>query len=177
MTWLGTNSGKRIDLLQPDPEAFTLEDIATGLSRVARFNGQTSRRYSVAEHSINVASLVAPKYRLAALLHDAAEAYICDIPSPLKALLGSAYREVEHRISRAIGHKFGVDLVNLPDCVKQADHIMLITEHHLLQAVPCDWMWDEAFVRLTSLPYTARDEYAAAAALTIKVLEYSNTGG
>lgn len=177
MTWLGTNSGKRIDLFNPDPNNFTLEDIAMGLSRVARFNGQTKVRYSVAEHSINVASLVPPKYRLQALLHDAAEAYICDVPSPLKKLLGPTYSSIEERIASAIGERFGIDLVNLPACVKQADHIMLITEHHLLQEKPCDWLWDAHSVRLTRIPWRAYSADGAAAMFKAKVLEYAHEGG
>lgn len=139
MTWLGTVSGKRIDLLNPDPEQITLPDIAHGLSRMCRFNGQILGFYSVAEHSVNVANLVTKEQKLQALLHDASEAYICDVPTPLKRIIGPAYKEIENRLMAAIGSKFGVDLQNLPAGVKRADRVMLVTEHRALQVPALDW--------------------------------------
>lgn len=137
--WLGTFGGKRIDLDTPDPEQVTLEDIACGLSKLCRFNGQIDTFYSVAEHCLNVAALVPPEYKLQALLHDASEAYICDIPTPLKWQLGEAYCEVERRVQAAIGKRFGVDLVSLPAVIKAADKIMLVTEHGVLQKKGPPW--------------------------------------
>lgn len=142
MTWLGTNSGKKIDLLNPDPDQITLEDISCALSKVSRFNGQMSQFYTVAQHSIYVASLVTREHKLQALLHDATEAYICDVPTPLKRLLGAQYKEIEDRLARAIGSKFGVELVDLHPSVKSADSIMLMTEHEKLQAKPAVWEVD-----------------------------------
>lgn len=104
---VATVSGRRIDLRDPQPEAFTLEDIAHGLGNVCRFSGQTRQFYSVAQHSIMVAELVPPEARLAALLHDASEAYIQDVPAPLKALLPE-YALIEHRIEAAIAVRFGL---------------------------------------------------------------------
>lgn len=144
MTWLGTVSGKKIDLLNPDPEQITLEDIAHALNCIPRFNGHTKQPFSVLQHSIGVADLVADKYKLAALLHDASEAYICDIPSPMKRLLGESYYAVERRLQAAIGSKFGVDLVNLPLAVKRADAIMLMTEHDMFQNSK-DLQWEVDF--------------------------------
>ena len=86
--WLGTVTGKKINLLNPDPDQICLEDIALALEKMPRFNGHTTSNWSVLDHSLAVASLVTPEYKLQALLHDATEAYICDIPSPLMALLG-----------------------------------------------------------------------------------------
>ncbi len=71
MSWLGTNSGKKVDLLHPDPSQICLEDIAHGLSNLCRFNGQINRFFSVAEHSMYVAALVPNRYKLQAILHDA----------------------------------------------------------------------------------------------------------
>lgn len=155
MTWLGTNSGKKIDLLKPDPAQIDLDDIAHALSFVPRFMGQTDRFYSVLTHSVNVASLVPPQFKLAALLHDATEAYIGDVPTPLKDLLGNSYRDVEARLAIAIGTRFGVRcfLHSLPDVIKQADRIMLVTEHHLLQKKAADWGWDAEDIRLHKLPF------------------------
>lgn len=176
MTWLGSNSGCKIELLNPDPSQFNLEDIATGLSRIARFNGQTKARYSVAEHSMNVAALVPEHLKLQALLHDATEAYICDVPSPLKAILGETYRVVERRIATAIGSAFGIDLVDLPQAVKDADMIMLITEHHLLQENPIDWEWDKDMLRLPRVPYIALSEDEARKHFIAQVGKYANQG-
>lgn len=154
MTWLGTNLGKRIDLLNPDPREICIEDIITGLNAVPRFMGQTKTPYSVLQHSLGVASLVGPEYKLAALLHDATEAYIGDVPTPLKELLGDRYRGVEKRIADAIQIAFGCPhyLSDLPLAVKRADRLMLVTEHHLLQTVPADWGWDKEELRLPKLP-------------------------
>lgn len=79
-----TLSGKTIDLLNPSPEGIILDDIATALSNTCRYNGHTKRFYSVAEHCIRLSYAVTPSHAMAALLHDAAEAYVGDIIAPLK---------------------------------------------------------------------------------------------
>ena len=167
--WLGTNTGKIISLTNPDPEQITIEDIAAGLSNVCRFNGQLVRWYSVAEHSIHVAELVPNEYKLAALLHDATEAYICDVPTPLKWMLGEAYSAVEKRLAATIGQKFGVDLVNLPACVKQADLMMVVSERDALQTNPQRWgpLYENAnrypnFARRHATPASVREEFMVA---------------
>lgn len=137
--WVGTNTGKRVSLMDPQPDQITIEDIATGLSNVCRFNGQIDMWYSVAEHAIHVAELLPKEFQLQGLLHDATEAYICDVPTPLKGLLGEAYAAVEVRMARAIGRKFGLDLVNLPMPVLQADRVMVVSERDLLQRSPHKW--------------------------------------
>lgn len=139
--WTGTNSGKRIHLDNPSMDEIDIEDIAIGLANTCRFGGQIKRWYSVAEHSIKVARMVPPEHKLVALLHDATEAYICDIPTPLKLQLGHAYEEIETRLALAIGHKFGLGdaLAYLPPCVKQADRCVLMAERDALQGVVSDW--------------------------------------
>jgi hypothetical protein len=107
-----------------------------------RFNGHTTSNWSVLDHSLAVASLVTPEYKLQALLHDATEAYICDIPSPLKALLGEGYKSIESRLAKAIGIHFGVELVDLPMAIKRADAIMLMTEHDAFQPISVKWEVD-----------------------------------
>ena len=140
--WVGTLSGKKIDLENPDPEQIDLNDIATALSRINRFNGHTTQSWSVLQHSVCVTHMVAEPYKLAAILHDATEAYICDIPSPLKWFLGDSYRQVETRLADAIGRRFDVDLINLPHAVKVADSIMLMTEHERFQPDSLNWEAD-----------------------------------
>ena len=137
--WMATDNGQIIDLLKPDPESFTIEDIAAQLSKLCRFNGAIKQFYSVAEHCVHVSAMCPPEYKKIAILHDAPEAFICDVPTPLKRLLGSAYTDIEDRIAAAIGEKFEVDIVNLPDVVKQADRALVVTERDQLQTNPISW--------------------------------------
>ena len=114
--WQRMLSGRRLDLLDPSPLDIEIEDIAHGLSRVARWNGQTSGDwpFSVAEHSLLVeealgrAAPASPSERLAALLHDAPEYVIGDMISPFKAALGLDYRAFEDRLERAVHIRFGL---------------------------------------------------------------------
>src|SRR6478609_2742689 len=115
--WQRMLSGRRLDLLDPSPLDVEIEDIAHGLARVARWNGQTrgAHIYSVAQHSLlveEIASLAQPampaQWRLAVLLHDAPEYVIGDIISPFKAVLGDGYKGVENRILAAIHLRFGL---------------------------------------------------------------------
>lgn len=125
--WQKMLSGRRLDLLDPTPVDIEIEDIAHGLSFVARWNGQTSGdfAYSVAEHSLLVETLYsrinpkAPmKWRLAALLHDAPEYVIGDMISPVKAAVGPGYDELDARLSAAIHIRFGLP-ATLPTEVKK----------------------------------------------------------
>ncbi len=115
--WQRMLSGRRLDLLDPSPLDVEIDDIAHGLARVARWNGQTegAHPFSVAQHSILVAQIVDalfPKIgaagRLAALLHDAPEYVIGDMISPFKAVIGGDYRNVEERLDAAIHRRFGL---------------------------------------------------------------------
>ncbi|MGL4636067.1 MAG: hydrolase [Beijerinckiaceae bacterium] len=115
--WQRMLSGRRLDLLDPSPFDIEIEDIAHGLARVARWNGQTSGPYpfSVAQHSLLVESIaqqrrtgLPDKTALVILLHDAAEYVIGDIISPFKAVLGDAYKGVEARILAAVMIRFGL---------------------------------------------------------------------
>jgi 5'-deoxynucleotidase YfbR-like HD superfamily hydrolase len=126
-------SGRRLDLLNPSPLDIEIEDIAHGLARVARWNGQTRgpHAFSVAQHSILVEILVADLWpattaadRLGALLHDAAEYVIGDMISPFKTALGVDYRQFEAKLDAAIRLRFGLS-PRMPEemkvRVKQAD--------------------------------------------------------
>lgn len=113
--WQRMLSGRRLNLLDPSPLDIEIEDIAHGLARVARWNGQTigAHIYSVAQHSLLVdaiAGVMSPSISLstrrAVLLHDAAEYVIGDMISPFKAVIGGAYRETEGRILEAILRRF-----------------------------------------------------------------------
>ena len=126
--WQRMLSGRRLDLLDPSPVDIEVEDIAHGLARVARWNGQTigEHAFSVAQHSVLVEELVAilspgiePRWRLAALLHDASEYVIGDMISPFKAALGVDYKIFEERLESAIHIRFGLPAV-LPVQIKKA---------------------------------------------------------
>jgi 5'-deoxynucleotidase YfbR-like HD superfamily hydrolase len=115
--WQRMLSGRRLDLLDPSPMDIEITDIAHGLARVGRWNGQTvgDHAFSVAQHSIVVEEIVAhqqpqiePRWRLAALLHDAPEYVIGDMISPFKAALGLDYRIFEERLETAIHVRFGL---------------------------------------------------------------------
>jgi 5'-deoxynucleotidase YfbR-like HD superfamily hydrolase len=115
--WQRMLSGRRLDLLDPAPADIELDDIAHGLARVARWNGQTTgpHVFSVAQHSLFVETIAAELdpglddgARLAALLHDAPEYVIGDIITPLKAVIGRGYGEVETRLLAAVYRRFGL---------------------------------------------------------------------
>ncbi|MEM6944789.1 MAG: HD family hydrolase, partial [Pseudomonadota bacterium] len=128
-------SGRRLDLLDPSPLDIEIEDIAHGLSRVARWNGQTegAHPYSVAQHSLLVEALMlrarpraTAAERLAALLHDAPEYVIGDMISPFKAALGLDYRAFEARLAGAVHLRFGLPAVlseALEARIKRADRL------------------------------------------------------
>ncbi|MFD3188927.1 HD domain-containing protein [Sedimentitalea sp. HM32M-2] len=125
--WQRMLSGRRLDLLDPTPLDIEIEDIAHGLAFVARWNGQTHGdfAYSVAEHSLLVEELfgrIAPKapprWRLAALLHDAPEYVIGDMISPVKTAVGPGYGDLEIRLASAIHIRFGLP-ASLPAMVKR----------------------------------------------------------
>ena len=122
-------SGRRLDLLDPSPLDIEIADIAHGLARVARWNGQTSGAhiFSVAQHTLLVEAVmreqmprVDVRFRLAALLHDAPEYVIGDMISPFKAVLGGDYKVVEKRLLAAIHIRFGLPPV-LADEITQSD--------------------------------------------------------
>lgn len=121
-----TRSGKYFDFLHPHPEAIDIEDIAHALANTCRFGGHTSQFYSVAQHCVRVSEIVPPQYALEGLLHDAAEAYIGDVVSPLKAMLPD-YSVIEASIDRVVRTRFDLPL-GLSDVVKAADLRMLATE-------------------------------------------------
>ena len=126
--WQRMLSGRRLDLLNPSPLDVEIEDIAHGLAFVARWNGQTrgEHPYSVAEHSLLVEEIfrrgardAGPRWRLAALLHDAPEYVIGDMISPVKAAVGPDYAALDARLAVAVHLRFGLP-AELPAAVKAA---------------------------------------------------------
>lgn len=141
-----TASGRRVSPIDPDPEAIELADIAHALSHLCRFGGHCRTFYSVAQHCCVVADAVEaaggdPETALCALMHDAAEAYLGDLPHPLKhrSPLGEQYRRIEEPLQQAILARFGLPLGARP-LVKDIDRAALAAERALLMR-PADDMW------------------------------------
>lgn len=124
--WIQTLTGRQFFPLAPRVEDIAIDDIAGALSKLCRFGGHCTRFYSVAEHSVHVASQAPAEHKLAALLHDASEAYLVDIPSPIKPHLTN-YRAIEDRLGAAIAEKFGFAWP-LPAEIKRLDTAILSDE-------------------------------------------------
>jgi hypothetical protein len=148
--WQRMLSGRRLDLLDPSPMDIEIEDIAHGLSFVARWNGQTEGdfSYSVAEHSLLVEKIffklnpkVSNKWKLAALLHDAPEYVIGDMISPVKAAIGPTYAQLEDKLIEAIHIRFGLPAKvpsNIKLQIKKADKISAWLEATLIAGFSID---------------------------------------
>lgn len=126
MSFIQTFTGKHFNYLAIQLDAIEIEDIANALSNICRFAGHLPEFYSVGQHSVLTSHLVSQEFALQALLHDAAEAYLQDIPAPLKRLLPD-YRAIEDRVDAAIRQKFGLPSEQHPT-VKYADLVMLASE-------------------------------------------------
>lgn len=130
--FIETYTGKKFYFLDPHEEDICIEDIAHALSNKCRFAGHCRWFYSVAEHSLIVSLLVPDDLALAALLHDAAEAYLEDIPSPIKPFF-KEYKEFENRIMDVINKKWLSNINHNHPEIKEADKIQLFSEaRHLL---------------------------------------------
>ncbi|MEH6630129.1 MAG: HD family hydrolase [Halopseudomonas aestusnigri] len=138
--WQRMLSGRRLDLLDPSPLDIEIDDIALGLSREVRWNGQTVGEwgYTIAEHSLLVEEIVGllkpsvkTEIRLAALLHDAPEYVIGDLITPFKYAIGTGYKGIENRLMEAIHVRFGLP-ANLSDTInkliKRADRMAAYLE-------------------------------------------------
>ena len=142
--WQRMLSGRRLDLLDPSPLDVEITDIAHGLARVARWNGQTSgdHAFSVAQHSLLVEAIFcelvsdpSPEARLTALLHDAPEYVIGDMISPFKSVVGGGYKAVEERLQRAVHLRFSLPADTsdkLRRDIKRADQVAAYFEATLL---------------------------------------------
>jgi hypothetical protein len=137
--WIVTYTGKQFYPLNPRIDDICIEDIAHGLSNICRFTGQVSTFYSVAEHSCRATMATKEKWlRLALLLHDASEAYLCDISRPVKHHPDMAfYREAEKCLQAMIGQKFGVEFSD--PLIHEIDDRMLMTERRDLMPPSMPW--------------------------------------
>ena len=144
MTKTVTYNRETVDLLNPSVDTISIYDIAHNLAYTNRFNGGTKRPLSVAEHSLYVMGLVGERHKLQALMHDATEAYIGDITTPVKQALGEGVRELENRIWATICEKFNISPY-LHEDVKWADAAAYMKEREeLVPGVPSnDPDWDK----------------------------------
>jgi uncharacterized protein len=165
--WQRMLSGRRLDLLDPSPLDVEIADIAHGLARVARWNGQTSgdHAFSVAQHCLLVEAIASarfglaePRDRLAALLHDAPEYVIGDMISPFKAVIGDAYKAVEQRLMAAIHLRFGLPAERarpVEEAVRRADRVAAYFE-----AVALAGFAEAEAARFFGRPKVAPDAFA-----------------
>jgi len=144
--WIQTFTGKKFFPLTPDPELICIEDIAHSLSMQCRYNGHSKQFYSVAQHRVILSQkfFSSRDMQLAALLHDASEAYLSDIPRPLKNLPQFAfYRQVEDRLSQLIYSRFGVKIDRDEQAlIKAYDNEMIyheVSSENIMSPVHTDW--------------------------------------
>ena len=148
MTWLQTYTGKVFDPINTTEDMIDIVDIAHALSMQCRYSGHTKKFYSVAEHSIIVSRNVHVQNAVAALLHDASEAYLVDIPKPLKPLIPE-YSIIEDNLMRIISRKFGF-IYPLHKEIKEIDRRMLLTERAQLMTKPTK-SWDEGMYGMDTI--------------------------
>jgi len=150
--WIMTFSGIKMYPLDPQPEEIVLEDIAHALSNICRFTGHTNRFYSVAQHSVYVSVYASPDNALWGLLHDASEAFLCDIARPVKRFI-SEYSKYEENLMRVIADKFNLSWP-MPEEIKSLDKRMLMTEARDLGINTRDWAETAKPMPITIFPQT-----------------------
>ena len=132
--WIQTHTDRAFWVLDPKIEDLHILDIAHGLGNMCRYNGQCRRFYSVAEHCVHLFNAAPDEFKAWALLHDASEAYICDVPRPYKHALAN-YAEIEDGIMQVVARKFGLQFP-MPDEVKQLDARIVVNEMTALFGTP-----------------------------------------
>ena len=145
--WMQVNSGARFYPMDVHPEDINPKDIAHALSLLCRYGGHVDRFYSVAEHCVLMSEAVPPEHALHALLHDATEAYVVDVPRPVKRYL-SNYQDIEDNVWLAITEHFDID-PHLPLEVTDADNSIILTERNALMSnAEKRWGLDEIYTPL-----------------------------
>lgn len=163
--WIGVQNAGRMYPLDPRADEISIEVIAHALSNLCRFNGHTRTFYSVAEHSCHVHDILPTELKLCGLMHDASEAYLCDLPRPIKRSVdfSIAYGHAEHNLMMVIAWKFGFRWPMLTAVVK-ADNALLGTECEQLMA-PLHPEWRDVYEPVPNLilpcwnPLRARAEF------------------
>lgn len=140
--YIQTFSGLRFYPLDPRIEDIDIRDIAHALALCCRYTGHCLFHYSIATHSVLVSRHVPPEDALWGLLHDASEAYLIDVPRPIKPML-SGYREIEKSVEMAVARRFQLTWP-MPDVVKKVDTQLLINERRQIMA-PVEWLWQPGY--------------------------------
>ena len=153
-SWIQTYSGRRFNPTKPNPSSIVIQDVAHALSLQCRFSGHTRQFYSVAQHSVGVSYLCDRQDALWGLLHDASEAYLVDIPNPLKRSgKFDAYLDFEKNMMQAVCIRFNLP-PDEPASVKAADRKMLeIEAQELMSPLRSDWQpkIEKSFLGITAL--------------------------
>jgi hypothetical protein len=157
-SWIQTFSCRKFNPLDPNPESIVIQDIAHALSMQCRFSGHVKEFYSVAQHSVGVSYLTAPEDALWGLLHDASEAYLVDIPSPLKKSgKFDPYLDFERNMMAAVCKRFNLSLEE-PPSVKKADRNMLVIEaEQLMSPLHPDWKYHDSAPPFKVLSLSPKD--------------------
>jgi uncharacterized protein len=154
MQWIQTHSGKQFFPLEPRIGDIDIQDIAHALSLNCRFNGHCLTFYSVAEHSVRVSRALPTDLARWGLLHDAAEAYLTDLPRPVKHQMPE-FSVIEDRLLKVIAERFGLSWP-MPDAVKYADDALLATESRDIMApAPAPWLLDAKPLQGKIVPISA----------------------
>ena len=135
--WIGLLSGAQFNYNRPEDSGVTLDDLASALSNICRFSGHLPQFYSVAQHLVNTSRLVPREFAFDALMHDTAEAFTNDLPTPLKWAV-PIFKDLEVSIESAMAKKFGFNYPYHP-CVKEADTNMLILEKEYVKGDKSVW--------------------------------------
>jgi hypothetical protein len=149
--WISLLSGAKFNYNKPEESDVTLQDIACALSNVCRFSGHLPRFYSVAQHLVNTSYIVPVEFAFTALMHDTAEAFTNDLPTPLKWAL-PIFKELEVKIEGAMSKKFGFEYP-YPKEIKEADTIMLMLEKYHVKQCDEHWPMYEQYTREYVEPY------------------------
>jgi hypothetical protein len=136
--WIQTFSGRAFYPLAPQPAHIDLIDVAHGLSQMCRYGGQCRVFYSVAEHSVLLSHAVPPSLARWALMHDSSEAFLCDVPRPIKPYLGGYYA-IEARVMEAVALRFGLPWPMPAELKPYDDRILLNEQARLMAPPPMPW--------------------------------------
>ena len=137
--WIQTFSGLKMHPLDPSPDEISLIDIAHALANICRYTGHCKEFFSVAQHSVYVSVYASPENALWGLLHDASEAYLCDVARPVKRSdFMKGYCNVEEKLMRVIAEKFGLRWP-MPEEISLLDNRFLMTEARDLGLITKDW--------------------------------------
>lgn len=153
-SWMQTATGRQFWPMDPYIADIAIEDIAHALSNACRYAGHCLTFYSVAQHSVLVSRALPEEFKLWGLLHDASEAYLVDVPRPVKPYL-VGYQEAEDRLMAVIAQAFGLIPATMPDEVKRVDNAILADEAaQLMVKAPAAWHLPEPALNIKITPWS-----------------------